>query len=784
MNEFQKRADPDRLLAALRGERSQVSRGRLKIFLGMAAGVGKTYAMLQAARSLKKNGIDVVVGICETHGRPETNELLQGLPSIDRIESEYKGARLQEMDLDVILKRRPSVVLVDELAHTNVPGSRHLKRYQDVIELLENGIDVYSTLNVQHLESRVDTVKQITGITVSETVPDSILELADEVVLIDIAPEQLLTRLKEGKVYQGDRADRALENFFQVGNLTALREIALKATTERVDQDLRNFMTLHRISGPWRTNHRLLVGVFASPYSEWLIRWTRNMAYALGAPWMGVYVEPSAPLSDAEKQLLEKNLTLVRQLGGEVILTTGESVAAELLRIAHQHNVTQIVAGKSRRKANPFLRRGTLVDQLIHDSGDIDVYVVSGNSVARIPTGHRARTKVFSWASYVAVSLIIMALSVLFYYGFLPFIGYRAVGVLYLVVVLALAYRFGRGPALLGAILSAATWDYFFIPPKFTFAMSEIEDRMTVVVYLIAAGSIGQLAARLKNQRSLLHQREEKTLILYDFSRSLSEADTVADVVEISLSRLERILPGRIGIVISSQGNRETHGNFNLPEKELAVVEWVLNNGRAAGHGTETLPGASGLYLPLLTPKGGVFGLLGVQLSEVRPLPSDVRALLEALCHQIEVALEREMLHDRSKTLLVAEQSEKLYRSLMDSISHELKTPLVAICGASSALQAEEIKANERAVEIYAKQISASSERLKRLVDNLLDMTRIESGHLQIKKDVVDVSDVVSTALERVSGYLSQRVVNVKPPGEVLLVQGDHVLLQQALVNI
>ncbi len=497
------RPDPDALLAAINKAEARQQRGHLKIFFGMAAGVGKTYAMLEAALQRQADGVEVVIGYVETHGRAETEAMLVGLPQVARQQLEYRGAQFEEMDLDAILTRHPPLVLVDELAHTNIPGARHPKRYQDVLELLDAGIDVYTTINVQHLESRADTVRQITGITVRETVPDSILELADEIELVDLAPEELQKRLAEGKVYLGEQAEAAAQHFFRTGNLTALREMALRLTAERVDHQLQDYMQLKQIAGPWKSGERLMVAISPSPLSERLVRWTRRMAYNLEASWLAVYVETPQTLSADQQAQLARNLDLARELGGEVITTAGEDVISALLRVARQRNVTQVVVGKPvRARLRETLTGGSLVNRLIRLSGSIDVYVVTGDETETSGQPIATRPVLHSnLRQYVAAVLVVAGVTGLNLLA-THFINYRAVALVYLFAVLLIGLFVGRGPVLVAAALSAMLWNFLFIPPQLTITISAFDDVLMFGMYFIAALATGQLTARLARARA------------------------------------------------------------------------------------------------------------------------------------------------------------------------------------------------------------------------------------------------------------------------------------------
>ncbi|HTY08887.1 MAG TPA: DUF4118 domain-containing protein, partial [Candidatus Edwardsbacteria bacterium] len=547
-----RRPDPDALLAALKKEEARQCCGHLKIFLGMAAGVGKTYAMLEAARTQRAAGVDLAIAYVETHGRPETEALVTNLPLIPRRQVEYRGARLQEMDLDAVLARHPQLALVDELAHSNAPGSRHPKRYQDVLELLDAGIDVYTTVNVQHLESRADAVRQITGATMLETVPDSILEKADNVELIDLAPDELRQRLAEGKVYIGEqRAEVAAANFFRLGNLTALREMALRLTAERVDHQLQDYMQLKQISGPWKSGERLMVAVSTSPLAERLVRWTRRMAYSLEAPWLAVYVETSRPLSEAMRAQVARTLALAHELGGEVITTAGADIPAELLRVARQHNVTQIVIGKPVRSLwLDLIWDRFLVNRFIHNSGDIDIYLVTAQEKETRP--HEARRSRWArWSLFrpqlnsgprdylLALGAIVAmaAASTILQ----PHLGYRGVAVLLLFTVSTLGLVVGRGPVLAAAALGALLWDFFFIPPHFTLAITSPEDILLVALYFIIALVVGTLTTRLRQQTQASQNRETRAEALYALAHEVASAASMDGVLRAAVAQISQV---------------------------------------------------------------------------------------------------------------------------------------------------------------------------------------------------------------------------------------------------
>ncbi len=788
--EQQYRPDPDALLAAIRTEEQRQQRGALKIFFGMAAGVGKTYAMLKAAQKALAEGTDVVVGYVVTHGRKETEELVHGLPAIPRKTIAYRDTVLEEMDSDAIIARHPGLVLVDELAHSNAPGSRHDKRWQDVLELLNNNIDVYTTLNVQHLESRSDIVTQITGVPIRETVPDSVLDIADEVEIIDIPPDTLLNRLAEGKVYTADRSQKAVENFFRKGNLTALREMALRVTAERVDRQLRDYMQQKRIAGPWKSGERLMVAVGPSPFSEKLIRWTRRMAYTMEAPWIAVTVEMPRALSEKDKERLAKNIALARELGAEIITTTDTDVAAALMRVARQHNATQIVVGKPLESlVLRLFGRGTLVDRLIRESGNIDIYVVRGDAPEepdRPPLHWLIPQFQSHYRQYLSAFSTVLAVAVVCYLA-LPLIGYQAVSLILLCTVLLLSLAVGRGPILLAATTSALVWDYFFIPPQFTLHISRIEDVLTFFLYFFISLVTGTLTARIKTQQKVVRQREERAMALYTLSRELAETVGGHDVVQAAIRNIERVFTADVAVFLPDATGRIVNtarsGGAAHDDKEISVAAWVYSSGKKAGRFTTTLPFAQAQHYPLSAPRGTI-GVVAVRThNDTRFIPEQ-ETLLETFLSQTASAIEREQLNETARKTLVVVESERLYKTLLNSISHELKTPLAAILGASDSLLEKNIASSTAARTALAVEIHNAAERLHRLVENMLDMTRIESGRIQLRSDWSDIGDLVSVVLKRLKDELAPYRVAVSIPDGFPFIRFDFVLIEQALANI
>lgn len=786
------RPDPDALLAAIQRDESRQGRGKLKIFLGMVAGVGKTYAMLDAARQLQADGLDVLVGYAETHGRMETDALLSSLDSIPRRKVEYRGTILQELDTDAVLARRPALILVDELAHTNAPGSRHLKRYQDVIELLEAGINVWTTVNVQHFESRADAVRQITGITVHETVPDSLLDLADEIELIDLSPEDLRKRLVEGKVYTPERVEAAANNFFRIGNLTALREMALRLTAEHVDHKLQDYMQLKQIAGPWKSGERLMVAVGPSPFSERLIRWTRRMAYNLEAPWLAVYVDTSRPLSSDAKARLSRNIALARSLGGEIITVGGENIPSALLRVARQRNVTQIVMGKPQHtRWQTLLRGGSLVDHTISDSGDIDIYVVTGDKTSperSLPQALRleihSQRQQYLWAMLVVA--IVTSVDLLLFDA-LPWLGYQAVGLTELLTVLLIAAYLGRGPALLAAAVSAVSWNFLFIDPRLTFTIDHFQDVILFTLYFAIAIFTGNLTARIRTQERQAWQTTERMTALYTLAHETATAVNMDDVLQTAVTQISRVFDAEVAILLPRIGHLErqplAYSSLTLDDKEFGVAVWVYEHGKPAGRFTDTLSQAAAQFHPLHTPTR-IVGVIGIRTHQDKALSFDQEILLETFISQIAVVIERELLDEAAEQSAVLRESERLYTVLLNSISHELRTPIATIKGASSSLLDPATGVNEGARMELAKDIQSAADRLNRLVENLLDMSRLESGRLQLKREWCDLGDLIGVAVQRVDYCASNHPIQIHPEPQLSLVHVDFVLIEQVIVNL
>src|SRR5215475_6275418 len=760
------RPDPDALLARMKREETAASRGKLKIFFGMSPGVGKTYAMLQAARQKQAEGCEVVVGIVETHGRKETEALLEGMPIMPRVQVEYRGTTLTEMDLDAILTWHPELAVVDELAHTNAPGSRHPKRYQDVLELLDTGINVYTTLNVQHVGSRSDTVRQITGAPVSETVPDSVLDLADDIVLVDLTPEQLRSRLAEGKVYLGERAGWAAQNFFRESNLTALREMALRLVAEHVDRDLRDIMSEEKIAGPWKSGDRLLVAVSASPYSERFIRYTRRLAASMEASWMVANIEQPRPLLQEEQTRLTRYLALARQLGAEVISVPGTDVGETLLRIARENNVTQIVIGKPLgSRWLSFWKRDPL-RWLVRNSGNIDIHMIPAEESAaprRESLEERlARTPWQEFGIALGIAAAVTAFSLLVF----SYIGYWAIALFYLFAVVLAGMRLRRWPTFFLAALSALLWNFLFIPPRFTFYISKFEDFMMFGAYFVIAVVIGHLATQLHEREQAERRREERATALYRLTRALAASRDLSEALPKVLQLIKDFFQADAAVWFRDENGLTQHpaSTFVPSRKDESVAMWAFQKKQAAGKSTDTLPDSECLHIPLVAGDRAE-GVLSVRLKTLPTL--EQRELLDAFAAQLAVFLNKERALQESREAQVARESQKLQKVLFDSVSHELKTPLAAM---SAALQQPRPNSAE---------LQQAARRLTHTVDNLLDATRLESGLLQPVREWCDPGELVHEVVA--ASGLKERDVQINIAKNLPAVSVDSGLIQQAL---
>ena len=787
----ERRPDPDRLLDAIRAEQPQPGRGRLKIFFGYVAGVGKTYAMLEAAQVQATAGVDVVAGYVEPHARPETMALLGGLELLPPKLVEYRGVEVREFDLDAALARHPDLILIDELAHTNAPGLRHAKRWQDVEELLVAGINVCTTLNVQHIESLNDIVAQITGVRVRETVPDTVFDEADSVELVDLPAQELLERLHEGKVYVPAQAQRAIESFFKRPNLGALREIALRRTADRVHEHVENARVATADMRTWATMETLMVCIGPSPTSAKVIRTSKRMAAALNAHWIAASVETARTqrMSDKQRGQLMQNVRLAEHLGAETVTIAGEDVADEIVSYARSRNATKIVIGKTGEPRWRQVLGGTVVDRVLRKSSDIDVYVIQGlgepEEAVVSPTHRRA----WAWNPYLkslALVLLGCGVSALFQdWG----LAEANKAMVFLLVVAAVAVRWGRGPGILASVLSVLAFDFFFVPPYLTLAVGDAQYAISFAVLLVIAVLLSTMAGRVRSQVELLRSREQRAGTLYRLNGELA---STSGTHQLALAA-ERQLTGALGTEVVVYLTRAgTKLEPVLPaqdapppdSRERAVAQWAFDNGRRAGSGTDTLPEAGSLYLPMVTPQGTV-GVLAVRPPEPDLLLSpDYRQLLETVATQVGLAIERDQFAEQTQRAIVQAETERLRSSLLSSVSHDLRTPLAVIAGTSSALRELGAAATPEQSRGMLDEIYDESHRMARLVDNLLSMTRLDAGAVVVDKQWFPLEDLVGSALNHMREELAGRTISTRLAADLPLVPMDGALVEQALVNL
>ena len=786
------RPNPDELLRRVVAAEAREKRGKLTVFFGAAPGVGKTYAMLEVARAeMEREKRDVVLGIVETHGRYETGAQLLGLELLPRRKLHYRGVDVEELDLDAALKRRPQLLLVDELAHTNAEGSRHPKRWQDVEELLDAGIDVFTTMNVQHVESLNDVVAKVTGVRVRETVPDSVLANAHEIKLVDLPPDDLLERLRDGKVYVPAQAQRAIENFFKKGNLIALRELALRHTAERVDAQMREYRQAQGIEQTWAVTEQLLVAVSPSPHSARLIRAARRMAASLHARWYAVYVErPSArQLPKAMEAQLSQNLRLAEQLGAEVVTLSGNNATDEILRFAHERNITKLIVGKPVVGGLLNRFRVSLVDQIVRQSRDIDVYVTAGDAdddTKREPEKTEpAPVHLPSVVAAVSVSAFSTGVTLLLFgRDQLP-----DVVMIYLLGIMLVASRFRLGASALTAALSVAAFDFFFVPPYLTFAIADFRHATTFIVMFVVAVVISGLTQRIRNEAATARERELRTATLYELSRELAGAQDTQTVVQAAAHHIENVFRSQVTVFTPAPGGGvlgayATRGPSEASERELSIAQWVWSNQREAGLGTGTLPGGTTLYVPLLA-SGGAVGVLGLTPDDAQRFDQlEQRRRVDAFAAQMALAIERATLADETSKARREIEAEQLRNSLLSSVSHDLRTPLAVITGSTSTLLESGPGITDATRQDLLKTVLEEAEHLNRLIRNLLDMTRLESGAVKVRKEWIPLEELVGAALNRVDSRLTGRELHVDLPRSLPLVPCDPVLIEQTLINL
>ena len=791
------RPTPEQMLARIKSSGDAVApgqkqRGRLKVFFGYSAGVGKTYAMLLDARSEQAAGTDVVVGYVEPHGRPETEKLLDGLERLPALEVRYRGTTLAEFDLDAALMRKPALLLVDELAHTNVPSSRHVKRWQDVEELLAAGINVNTTCNVQHVESLNDIVAQISGIIVRESVPDEVFNRADELTLIDLPPEDLLERLEKGKVYVPAQAARALEHFFRKENLVALRELALRRTAERVHADVQTARIGRARHDVWATRERLLVCVSPSPTSARLVRAAKRLADSLGAEWIAINIESSqAPeMSAKDRNRLLAHLRLAERLGAETATVSGEDLVAETIRYAHERNVTKIVVGKSDLARGWLRARQSPADRLIRESGSIDVYVIHGtaeNAPRTAPSDQPAAP--FRWWEWTATGLVLTVCTLVCLVWDRVGLTEANLVMTYLLGVILIAFRYGRGPSIVASVVAVGLFDVIFTEPYYTVVVDDTQYFLTFAVMLVAGLTIATLTARVKRQAELSQRNEKRIEALYRLGRKLTGIvgeDFIAAETERAVSEF---LGGEAVVFIPRGGQLQPildhRATFAADPSEVAVAQWVFDHGQTAGRGTDTLPSAQALYVPLQSP-GGTVGVLAVRHEEIaRLLLPEFRQILENYSTQVALAIERDRLTLESDQARIQAEAERIRSTLLASISHDLRTPLAAIVGASSSLLHSSTSLSEATRHELLETIYEESDRLSRLVENILRLTQLSSTETPvIHKEWQPLEEIIASALARLKRTLAGRSVEIDLSSEVVLAQVDAALVEQVVVNL
>ena len=793
---LEQRPDPDSILKKIDKE----ARGKLTVFLGATAGVGKTYTMLESAHERLLEGLDVVIGWVDTHGRRETERLVDGLPKLPVKTLEYRGKILPEMDIDAILTRKPELVLVDELAHTNIPGSRNVRRFQDVEELLSAGINVYTTLNIQHIESLNDVVAQVTGVVVRETVPDYVIDQADKVQLIDIPSEDLIERLKEGKVYIPGQAEQALRKFFRAGNINALRELSLRYTASRVDKDLSDYMREHKIDGPWPASGRVMVCVSGSPFSAQLIRVASRLASGVKAECLAVHIDVTKQqASDAERNRIAQNMRLAEDLGAKTLSVEASDLTKKILELAQSHNVTAIVIGKPRRGRLWECFHGSVVNRLIRNSGNLNIYVIqtghepeSANEAKIVTAQGKNTEEIFPYV----YSLLMVAAITLVGFVIRDEIEPGNIALLYQLPVVLSAYWWGRWPAYFTGVFSVLAFDYLFVPPFYTFSVDDMRYLWSFFTFLIVAFVIGGRTELLRREAVAAKLREKNTQALFEFSREIAAVIDLDTIVRQLAKRVADALGRRIMVMLPDEkGRLSVYADFRPVEgdchtlrqpiagsAEAAVAAWAYEHRRIAGRSTETLSGADNLYIPLAT-RESVVGLLGVKVVEKLITPEQQK-LMEAWAALAAIAIERVRLTEKAREATLVLESDRLRTALLNSISHELRTPLASIMGsASTLLESDSLYSADERHELL-ESITDGSKRMNLILSNLLDTARIESGMMKLKYDWCDIEDVIGTALQHLSEQVENRRLEINIREGIPLLQGDCVLLGQVVLNL
>ncbi|MBF0361126.1 MAG: sensor histidine kinase KdpD [Oligoflexia bacterium] len=774
-----------RILEHVSKNERDIRKGRLKIFLGMVAGVGKTYTMLNAAHLLKKNGFNVVIGLIETHGRVETEKILEGLPILPKKEILYKNKYFKELDVDEIIRRRPEIVLVDELAHTNIPGSRHEKRYQDVLDILNEGIDVYTTLNVQHIESCAGLIQNIVGVLITETLPDSILDSAHEVVLIDLEPDQIIDRLKAGKIYSSEKIESSLENFFKKSNLVALRETVLRLLADRVNVELRDLKVVHGIPQIWKTSFRILVPILPSSDGEYLIRMTRRLSSGLNAQWIAAEIDGNNRKDGEEERHQKKNALLAKQLGAEVTSIHDSSFSEGMRRLIKEYQITHLVISRKHKILSKQL------SFLAKSFPDIDIILLGpekkqSSSLKRI---WKNITVEDLWSNkHLFASLFSLVLLSIILHFFLSATEYQTAGMIFL-LFLSINSLFALPLVLvLITITTGIIWNYLFIPPRYTLSIAATEDWLILIGFLSISLIVGLQTAKIRRKSKIVEAADERLGFMYFLTKNLFEVSGVQKIVQITLDRLTKHFQVKAGVILSSTQKEKildgfVMGGLLLDEKELSVAKWVFTNGRIAGKFTDTLSLSKGMYFPI-NYKSTIYGVLCI-LPEKTSFTNDQISIFEDVARNLALVIEKELLGEKTKDLRIQEASEKIYSTLFNSISHELKTPLSAISGSASSLLEDEILERPDIVKKLSKEIIIASERMEGLIQNLLNMSRIEAGKVQLKKDFYDIHEIIGSVLSYIEQYYPEKKVDLIYVDEHLpLAYLDASLFEQAIKNI
>ncbi len=780
------RPDPDNLSTSINQEEETNKRGKLKIFFGMSSGVGKTYSMLQAAHMDLSKGVDVVIGFVEPHDRSETKALLKEFEVIPSKKVHHEEVSIEEMDLDAIISRHPYLVLVDELAHSNAEGSRHAKRYQDVQELLDNGINVYTTLNIQHLESRNDTIAQITGVIVSDTIPDEIFEKADDVELVDVTPNVLLDRLAEGKVYASPQSKEAVQNFFRKGNITALREMSLRLVADRVDKQLKSYMQQKHIEGPWKSGLHLLVLVGPSTSSAKLIRWAKNLSYTMGADLVALHVENTQVLNESQQEQLAKNIDLARKFGAEVIITSGDDLVSTTLDVARRENISHIIIGKSGKQSffSSLFSRDNFVNRLLKESGEIDIYVIEPGFEAKQYKRNLVSYPDFSssYKHYVYAILAVL-ITVLLCLPISDKTGYQSISFILLFTVLILSMFFRLGPIMLASAVSALAWDFFFIPPQYTLKITEPEDLLAFCMFFVVALVTGTLTSKARKQERLTRKREEKTNALFHLTNQLARAENTKRIIEVAKEDISKYFNVESYFLLQDGNGKLTKkqlmpkpGDFG--DSEYSIAQWVFKNLKRAGKFSDTFSLSEYTFYPLkgLNTKPGV-----VVIKSKKKFNGETRLFWDTFLVQISIALEHHYFVQQAKKINLPDESSRLYKTLFNSISNELKIPIGTITKASGTLtnSHSEIVKDELCTEI-----SRASTRLIYLVKNLQNMSLLEMGKISAHIDWCDISDLFGRVRDNLLNELKPYRLDIVVPQTMPLVKVDSELIELVLYNL